>query len=489
MNDTNQQYSTSTLTHLDISQYPCDAYPGYQNIQKRDGSIVPFDMEKIVTAIFKAAQAVGGKDLETARQLAQKVVAYLIYHQGVALPCVEEVQDAVEKILIENGHARTAKAYILYRDRRTRIREGKSELMDAVAEILIETNRENANIGNFPYLVGYVPITSSSGTIVGVLSVPVIYKDSLTERDLAQSLAFIFGGYILVFFLIVVLGYYLSKVISTPVRNLTDATRKIIFGDLETRIPVTGNDEISELITSFNKMTSELKENQKELAKAEREAAWKEMARQVAHEIKNPLTPMKLSVQHLQRMAKDKAPNFNEIFERVTKTLLEQIDTMTKIVSGFSHFAKMPERNIDKCDIHDIIIQAINLFKDEKAIDFEVKFCDNTKIIEGDKEELRRVFINLFRNSIQAINSKNIKHGKIIVSTIFEGKQFLIKINDNGTGIPDEIIPRLFDVNFSTKKDGMGIGLKISKKTIHDMGGDIRIQSVENEGTTVEITL
>lgn len=123
---------------------------GFQSIQKRDGRIVAFDIEKIVAAIYKAAQSVGGHDLETARQLAEQVVVYLQHEKKVALPSVEEVQDAVETILIEGGHARTAKAYILYRDRRTRIREGKSELMDAVAEILVETNRENANVGNSP---------------------------------------------------------------------------------------------------------------------------------------------------------------------------------------------------------------------------------------------------------------------------------------------------------------------------------------------------
>jgi len=122
----------------------------FDSIQKRDGRVVSFDVEKIASAIYRAAQSVGGHDMETARQLAAMVVNYLQKDQKIALPSVEEVQDAVEKVLIENGHARTAKAYILYRDRRTRIREGKTELMDAVAEILVETNRENANVGNSP---------------------------------------------------------------------------------------------------------------------------------------------------------------------------------------------------------------------------------------------------------------------------------------------------------------------------------------------------
>jgi ribonucleoside-triphosphate reductase (formate) len=123
---------------------------GFNSIQKRDGRIVPFESEKIVDAIYKAVQAVGGNDHKTAEDLGRAVIQYLIYEKEILLPSVEEVQDAVEKVLIENGHAKTAKAYILYRDRRTRIREGKSELMDSVGEILVETNRENANIGNSP---------------------------------------------------------------------------------------------------------------------------------------------------------------------------------------------------------------------------------------------------------------------------------------------------------------------------------------------------
>jgi len=348
---------------------------------------------------------------------------------------------------------------------------------------------ENANIGDFPYLVGYVPITSTNGKTIGTLSLPIMYKDTLIERDLAQSLAFIFGGYIIVLFIIVIVGYYLSKIISTPIKNLKDATSKIISGNLDTKIPVIGNDEISDLIISFNKMTEELKRSQLELAKAEREAAWKEMARQVAHEIKNPLTPMKLSIQHLQKVAKDKAENFDEVFNRVTKTLVEQIDTLSKIVSNFSNFAKMPDRNIDKCNIKDIILEAINLFKDEKYIDFETKFCDNIKVIEGDKEELRRVFINIIRNSIQAIHSKESKSGKITIETEYKENKQIIRIIDDGIGLNSDLIPKIFDENFSTKKDGMGIGLKISRKTIKDMGGEIYFKSEKNKGSIVEIVI
>lgn len=147
--------NSSFVTTIETFAQSCDERIGgnrqvFQSIHKRDGRIVAFDKEKIVAAIFKAAQAVGGHDLKTAQQLAENVVDYLQKEKKIVLPTVEEVQDAVEKVLIENGHAKTAKTYILYRDRRTRIREGKTELMDAVGEILVETNRENANVGNSP---------------------------------------------------------------------------------------------------------------------------------------------------------------------------------------------------------------------------------------------------------------------------------------------------------------------------------------------------
>jgi ribonucleoside-triphosphate reductase len=141
---------STSLESTNIQPSDPKRHPIFQSIQKRDGRVVDFELEKITDAIFKAAQAVGGDDMQTAHHLAAMVVDYLAREMKLALPSVEEVQDAVEKVLIENGHARTAKAYILYRDHRTRIREGKTELMDAVGEILVETNRENANVGNSP---------------------------------------------------------------------------------------------------------------------------------------------------------------------------------------------------------------------------------------------------------------------------------------------------------------------------------------------------
>ncbi len=149
--DDQHRNSEGLLIQADLPTNPPHySEPTFQTIQKRDGRVVPFELDKITEAIFKAAQAVGGQDIQKSQELARAVVHYLSEEKHILLPTVEEVQDAVEKILIEDGHARTAKAFILYRDRRTRIRDGKSDLMDAMAEILVETNRENANVGNSP---------------------------------------------------------------------------------------------------------------------------------------------------------------------------------------------------------------------------------------------------------------------------------------------------------------------------------------------------
>jgi signal transduction histidine kinase len=348
---------------------------------------------------------------------------------------------------------------------------------------------ENLSIGNFPYIVGYEPIVSKFDNVIGILSVPILYKNSITDKELAQSLAFIFGIYSIIVFLIVALGSYLSNKISLPIKNLTKATKQIRDGDLESKIPSSSKDEIGELITSFNEMRIRLKESQKEIARIERELAWKEMAKQVAHEIKNPLTPMKLSVQHLQQLFKDKTQNFENSFNRITKTLIEQIEALSNIASEFSNFAKMPRRIFQDCAINELIQNTVNLYKEEKNIDFDINFYDNIPTIKADSEELRRVFINIIRNSIQAINHKQPLKGKIEIQTLFQNNKIIIKIKDNGIGIPDKYKHKLFEPNFSTKSDGMGLGLAISKKTIEDLHGEINIFSEETKGTEVQIII
>jgi signal transduction histidine kinase len=344
---------------------------------------------------------------------------------------------------------------------------------------------ETEAIGQFPYLVGYHSLVNRKGRIVGAISVPTLYQQTRIEQEIAKNSAFIFGGYALVVIIIIVLGTIIADRISRPIRSLTEATKRISSGELNVVVGKTTRDEIGDLVDSFNKMTKDLKHIQKELAQAERELAWREMAKQVAHEIKNPLTPMKLSTQHLRQAFRDGAQNFGDILNSVTQTLIEQIDALSRIASEFSRFAKLPKRKFELCSVNDTLKESIALFEQEKGVDFYINFSDNMSAISADKEELRRAFINIIRNGIQAMNGA----GVLSVQTHLVNGAIAVVISDTGCGIPDEVKERLFEPNFSTKTDGMGLGLAMTKKTIDDLNGTIEIISEVGRGTEVKILL
>ena len=343
---------------------------------------------------------------------------------------------------------------------------------------------ETDMVGRVEYAVGYKPLYIND-RLMGVLSVPALYRHREIDEELAQRNAFVFGVYALAFGLILITSFILANRLSRPIRELTNAAMDVGRGDLDVTLKPLSTDEIGNLTRTFNTMVHELKRSRDELKRAERESAWKEMAKQVAHEIRNPLTPMKLSVQHLRQAFKDKVRSREAILQEVTKTIIEQIDTLSRIASEFSNFARMPERRFERINVHALLREGISLFKDVRGIEFRTIFPDNDTHIVADGEELRRVFVNLLRNSVQAMW----KGGVITVEAQQLGNRCVIRIADTGRGIPPEIQQRVFEPNFSTKTDGMGLGLAISQKTIQDLGGSISFKSEMGKGTTFEITL
>jgi nitrogen fixation/metabolism regulation signal transduction histidine kinase len=227
-------------------------------------------------------------------------------------------------------------------------------------------------------------------------------------------------------------------------------------------------------------MTRELKRSQEEVAALERENACKEMARQVAHEIKNPLTPMKLSVQHLLSAYKDKSPKFDAILEKVLSTLLKQIETLNQIAGEFSRFARMPSFSIVHIDIIPLIREITFLFKDEHI---KLEFLTNVSeaVIDGDEFQFKRMLINFIRNSIQA-------NANIFIIRLEETEHhFELFLQDNGSGIPEEYRQKIFQANFTTKSGGMGLGLKLSKRFIEGIGGSLFLLDTSDNGTTFKI--
>lgn len=293
---------------------------------------------------------------------------------------------------------------------------------------------------------------------------------------------FLFGIYSFATLLIIIISTILANKISAPIRRLTKATDSVAHGDLNVHLDSNERGEIRELLEGFNAMTQELKRNEIEMAELERENAWKEMAKQVAHEIKNPLTPMKLAVQQLIISYKDKNKNFEDIFEKVSKTVLNQIENLNIIASEFSRFARMPNFKLEMMDLIPVIKDTLDLFVEENA---EVGFLTELgeAVVEADKFQLRRLIINMIRNSIQA-ESENIN-----LSLKKDEEYFILIIDDDGKGIDLKHREKIFDPGYTTKERGMGIGLKLSKRFIEGIGGGITLEEKAEKGARFRISI
>jgi two-component system, NtrC family, nitrogen regulation sensor histidine kinase NtrY len=344
--------------------------------------------------------------------------------------------------------------------------------------------KSEERIGEVDYIVGYRPLIIGD-SIRGVLAVPALYRQQEIDEELTQRNAFVLGAYALVVVLVIGLGVVLAHTLSKPLRDLSSAARSVGKGDLDVILKPRSADEVGDLMQSFNTMTTELKASRARLARAERELAWKEMAKQVAHEIKNPLTPIKLSIQHLVEAYKQGAKDFGEILQRVSQTVVEQIEVLTRIASEFSNFARMPERHFERVDLVQLLTESINLFKEVNDVVFRTNLSETPSFVIADKDELRRVFINIIRNSIQAME----KGGTISVVLTTDNRACTIRISDTGSGVPENLREKVFQPNFSTKTDGTGLGLAIAQKVIEDLDGTISLQSKIGEGTIIEMNI
>lgn len=344
--------------------------------------------------------------------------------------------------------------------------------------------RDFERIGEVTYTVGYRPIIMGD-RVVGVLAVPALYRQREIDEELAQRNAFVLGAYALVVLFVVIVGFILANRLSRPLRELSLAAQVIGKGNLDVQLTPQSSDEVGNLVQSFNEMTKELRVSREDLARAERELAWKEMAKQVAHEIKNPLTPIKLSIQHLTQAYKDGAKDFGQVLQRVSNTVIEQIEVLTRIASEFSNFARMPARKFERVDVKELLQETVTLFGGVRGIEFRTKFSETPAILIADRDELRRVFINVIRNSVQALE----KGGTITVEMGISNQICTVSISDTGSGIPQELQAKVFQPNFSTKTDGMGLGLAIAQKVIEDLNGTVALRSEVGKGTTVEMRI
>ncbi|MFO7616964.1 MAG: ATP-binding protein, partial [Bacteroidales bacterium] len=344
------------------------------------------------------------------------------------------------------------------------------------------------SIEGLGFLSSYIPVFNQDDRLIAYLNLPYFSKQSQIRNEVSTIVVAMLNAYLIVILFGVFLAVLIANQVTRPLRLIQEKLAGLRFGRRNLQIEYRRSDEIGQLVKEYNRMVSELQESADKLARSERELAWREMARQIAHEIKNPLTPMKLSVQHLRRAWKDEAPNLGEHIDKVTRTLIDQIDNLSAIASEFSRFAKMPGTNFEQIDLVAKFPSITALYEESCHIRFEPDPGTPSEVwVLADKEQILQVFNNLIRNAIQAVPDG--VDPRITVSLGIQGNQAVIRVSDNGSGIPEELRDRMFEPNFTTKSSGMGLGLAISKRIIEGSGGEISFETTPGHGTTFRITL
>ena len=344
-------------------------------------------------------------------------------------------------------------------------------------------------IGKLSFLSGYTPVRSGTNNqVIGYLNIPYFANQIELGVRLSSFSNALINVYIITFLLIGIFAILLANSLTYPLSLVQHSISQTKIGKLNQPIPWKRDDEIGDLISEYNKMMVAIEDSTQKLARSERESAWREMAKQVAHEIKNPLTPLKLGIQQLEKSWKEKDPNFEDKFKRYTRTFIEQIDSLSAISTEFSNFAKMPSPKEEKLNLLEVLDTLIHLFKASENI--QLNLIANSKgsyWILADRDQISRAFTNLIKNAIQAIPENKKGHIEIRMKELESMIQ--IEIEDNGQGIDEELFPKIFQPNFTTKSSGMGLGLAFVSNVIKNAGGTIDFRSEKEKGTVFRIQI
>ncbi len=335
------------------------------------------------------------------------------------------------------------------------------------------------------YQSSYSYITDTKFKPLAILNLPYLEDDDFLNKELREFLERLSYAYLFMLLIAIGLAYLLSKYITKSLKTISDKMNETRLEKRNKKIEIaSSSEEIETLVKSYNSMIDELEESAVKLATSEREQAWREMAKQVAHEIKNPLTPMRLSVQSFQRKFDANDPDIDKKVNEYSKTLIQQIDTMSSIASAFSNFAKMPAQKNEILNVVEITKLALDIFSEEYIHFISDKEHINAKF---DRTQLIRVITNLVKNGTQAIPEEQ-EDKKIVVNVSEVEDQVLITISDNGVGISEENKEKIFEPKFTTKSSGMGLGLAMVKNIVETYKGNITFTTQKNKGTTFKVS-
>ena len=324
------------------------------------------------------------------------------------------------------------------------------------------------------YQSSYSFLLSDTFEPIAIVHLPYIADDGFMAKELNENLmrmSILYGVMLLISIAIV---YALSQYITRSLQSISQRLTSTQLLGQNQKIEIESNvsSEISKLVEAYNNMIEALEQSAVQLAQGEREAAWREMAKQVAHEIKNPLTPMRLSVQSFQRKFDPQDPEINNKIAEFSASLIQQIDTMSDIASAFATYAKLPEQNVQTIDLPETIKRTIEVF-DATFIKFSAP--ERAITLNFDKNQLNRIVTNLIKNSLQSLKESQTKNPEILISLTDDANQVTLSIRDNGPGISAEVKSRVFEPKFTTKTKGMGLGLAMVKTIVISYGGTIDI--------------
>jgi signal transduction histidine kinase len=346
---------------------------------------------------------------------------------------------------------------------------------------------QSENIGALTYRATYFPLKDANDKTLAFVGIPYYERNQNIDDEVGAFLIALMNVYVFLLICAAALAYFISNSVTRPLSFIADKLQMVNLGKKNEPIEWNSRDEIGILVKQYNRMIRELENSAEQLARTERESAWREMAKQIAHEIKNPLTPMKLSIQYLQKAINENHPNVNQLAERVAKTLTEQIDNLTAIATSFSSFAKMPKGENEQVDLNNMLEGITDLFSTEQEANIEFNTSLMKAIVFADRNQMLSVFNNLVKNGIQSVKDEKIAEIKVFITE--EHNMIKVEVRDNGVGIEEENYTKVFAPNFTTKSSGMGLGLAITMQIIEGIGGAIWFETVVGEGTSFFVVI
>ena len=346
---------------------------------------------------------------------------------------------------------------------------------------------DKEQMANISFLSIYSPLRNDKGNTYAYLNIPSYTTQDELKQEISNFLVAIINLNAIIFLVAGSIALFLTNRITSSFTLISEKMRQVNLGKMNEEIQWERDDEIGGLVKEYNKMVEKLEKSAAALGKSEREGAWREMARQVAHEIKNPLTPMKLSIQYLQKAVDNDSVNIKQMTAGVAKTLVEQIDHLAKIAADFSQFANIGNSKLELFDLHDMLYSLSSLYETTENLLFKWVPVHHKVMLNADKTQINRLFTNLLQNALEACENNEKK--VVSISEELKGNHIIIKVTDNGEGISLKTQSKIFTPNFTTKSSGTGLGLAMCKTIVEQAKGKIWFETEEKIGTTFFVEL